>query len=81
LKDFRMCHLCDTKALCERLDRQVKNIDRGGAVSLPAIRTLLILANEELTRYRAASRASALILHGVAEVVEVSAGSGEGPVH
>ncbi len=76
-----MCHLCDTKALCERLDRQVKNIDQGGAVSLPAIRTLLILAHEELTRHRAAARASALILHGAAEVVEIAPGGDGGPVH
>ncbi|WP_336801769.1 hypothetical protein [Kaistia sp. MMO-174] len=45
-----MCRLCETRLLADRVARQIKNIDEGGAVSLDAIREILGAAYGELRR-------------------------------
>lgn len=78
-----MCHLCETRRICERIERQIANIKNGGAISPDAIARLLSDAHADLGRYRTAVAASDAIMRGmaVAEVVIVAGAQDDGSVH
>jgi len=63
-----MCHICETRKLCDRLERQIKNLDAGGAISPTAIREILNDALNDLRRYGLAGGVSEMILAGQAVV-------------
>lgn len=74
-----MCHLCDTRRLCERIQRNIKNIDEGGSVSPPALSELLKAAFADLVRYHNASAASGAFLRSEVVAVEIVGGPSHPP--
>lgn len=61
-----MCANCEARKLCERLDRQIKNIEAGGSINPDALATIIREARDKLEGYANAASIIGLIASGTA---------------
>lgn len=78
-----MCRLCQTRRLVERIDRQLKNIADGGAISIDAVREVLTAARNDLTGHHNAGQALLALMQADAsiELVELPPAPADGGGH
>lgn len=83
-----MCVNCETMKLCERLEKQIKNLEAGGSINPDALATIIREAHNRLAGYANASAVSIALLRGDIETAAlivngpaVDPGSHSGGIH
>lgn len=71
-----MCAMCEANKLCERLDKQIKNIEGGGSINPEAVAALMRDAKDRLQTITRANLVSAAVLRGEVAFDVVVVGGG-----